>query len=143
GSEQHTVAGGLVLDPDGGKFRDATQRKILTARGIAPDDVDLCVRSEIALRGFVRRESVLSKSHFGANEIKDAFLRLQRANEFVSHGEIAAGIELWQRLRNQAIGLIDAAHKRNPERTGLDLNELRAALRDQPPEVFEALIADL
>ena len=39
--------------------------------------------------------------------------------------------------------MIDAAHKRSPERTGLDLNELRATLRDQPPEVFEALIADL
>ena len=142
-SEQHTIAGGLVLDPDGGKFRDATQYKLLAARGLAPDDVDLCVRSEIALRGFVRRESLLSKSHFGADEIGDAFLRLQRGNEIVGHGEIAADAKLWQKLRNQAIGLIDAAHKRNPERTGLDLNELRAALRDQPPDVFEALIADL
>jgi selenocysteine-specific elongation factor len=142
-SEQHTIAGGLVLDPDGGKFRDATQYKLLMARGFAPDDVDLCVHSEIALRGFARTESLLSKSHFGADEIGDAFLRLQRDNEIVGHGEIAAGIELWQKLRNQAIGLIDAAHKRNPERTGLDLNDLRAALRDQPPDVFEALIADL
>ena len=143
GSEQHTVAGGLVLDPEGGKFRDATQCKLLAARGLAPDDVDLCVRSEIALRGFVRRESLLSKSHFSADEIGEAFLRLQRANEVVAHGEIAAGIELWQELRNQAIGLIDAAHNRNPERAGLGLNELRAALRDRPLEVFEAVIADL
>jgi selenocysteine-specific elongation factor len=143
GSEQHTIAGGLVLDPDGGKVRDATECKLLTARGLAADDVDLCVRSEIALRDFVRRESLLSKSHFGADEIRDAFFRLQHANEIVAHGEIAAGIKLWQNLRKQAIDLIDAAHKRNPERTGLDLNELRAALRDQPPDVFEALIADL
>ena len=103
---------------------------------LAPDDVDLCVRSEIALRGFVRREGLLSKSHFGADEIGDAFLRLQRGNEIVGHGEIAADAKLWQKLRNQAIGLIDAAHKRNPERTGLDLNELRATLRDQPPDSF-------
>jgi selenocysteine-specific elongation factor len=39
--------------------------------------------------------------------------------------------------------LIDNAHKQNLERLGLDLNELRAALRDQPKEVFEALIAEL
>jgi selenocysteine-specific elongation factor len=142
-SEQHTIAGGLVLDPDGGKFRDATQYKLLVARSLASDDVDLCVRSEIALHGFVRRESLLNKSHFGADEIGEAFLRLQRGNEIVAHGEIAAGIRLWATLRKQAIDLIDAAHKRSPERTGLDLNELRAALRDQPPEVFEAVIADL
>jgi selenocysteine-specific elongation factor len=142
-SEQHTIAGGLVLHPGGGKFRDPTQYKLLLARGLAPDDVDLCVRSEIALSGVVRRESLLSKSHFGADEIGDAFLRLQRGNEIVGHGAIAADAKLWQKLRNQVIGLIDAAHKRNPERTGLDLNDLRAALRHQPPDVFEALIADL
>ena len=142
-SEQHTIAGGLVLDPDGGKFRDATQYKLLVARGLAPDDVDLCVRSEIALRGFARRESLLSKSHFGADKIGDAFLRLQRGNEIVGHGEIAADAKLWRSLSSRAILLIDAAHRRNPERTGLDLNELRAALRDQRPDVFEALIADL
>jgi selenocysteine-specific elongation factor len=142
GSEQHTIAGGLVLDPDGRKFRDATQCKILAARGLAPDDVDLCVRSEIALRGFVRRETLLSKSNFGADEIRDAFLRLQRGNEIVAHGEIAADAKLWQKLHNEAAGLIDAAHKRKSERAGLDLNELRAALRE-PPDVFEALIADL
>jgi selenocysteine-specific elongation factor len=142
-SEQHTIAGGLVLDPDGGKFRRATECKLLAARGLAPDDVDLCVRSEIALRGFVRRETILSKSHFGGDEIGDAFLRLQSGNEIVAHEEIAADAKAWQSLRSRAILLIDAAHKRNPERTGLDLNELRAALRDQLPDVFEALIADL
>jgi selenocysteine-specific elongation factor len=142
GSEQHTVAGGLVLDPDGGKFRDATQYKSLVARGLAPDDVDLCVRSEIALRGFAPREGLLSKSHFSADEIGEAFLRLQHGNEIVGHGAIAADAKRWQKLRNQAIGLIDAAHNRNPERAGLDLNELRSALRE-PPDVFETLIADL
>jgi selenocysteine-specific elongation factor len=143
GSERHTVAGGLILDPDGGKFRDATQYKLLTTRAIAPDDVDLCVRSEIALHGFAPREDLLSKSHFSADEIGEAFLRLQHGNEIVGHGAIAADAKRWQKLRNQAVGLIDAAHNRKPERAGLDLNELRAALRDQPPDIFEAIISDL
>ena len=142
-SEQHTIAGGLVLDPGGGKFRDAAQYKLLMARAIAPDDVDICVRSEIALRGFAPREGLLSNSHFGADEIGDAFLRLQHGNEIVGHGAIAVDAKLWQNLRNRATGLIEAAHKRNPERAGLDLNELRATLRDQPPEIFEALVGDL
>jgi selenocysteine-specific elongation factor len=142
-SEQHTIAGGLVLDPDGGKLRHANRYELLAPRALAPDDIDLCVRSEIALRGFARREGLLSKSHFGADEIGDAFLRLQRGNEIVGYGEIAADAKLWRSLCSRAILLIDAAHKRNPERTGLDLNELRAELRDQPPDVFEALISDL
>jgi selenocysteine-specific elongation factor len=145
-SERHTIAGGVVLDPDDGKFRDAIQYELLAARASAPDDIDLCVRSEIAVRGFARRETLLSKSRFSADEIGDALFRLQHGNEIVLREEIAADVKFWQSLRNLAISLIDKAHERNPERTGLDLGELSqklSGLRDQRPDVFEALIADL
>jgi selenocysteine-specific elongation factor len=139
-SERHTIAGGVVLDPDGANFRGAAQVKLLSMRAIAPDDVDVCVRSEIALRGSMPRKTLLNKSHFSAGEISEA---LMRDNEIVLREEIAADVEFWQKLRNQAIALIHDAHKRNPERAGLDLNELRATLRDQTEDVFEALVAEL
>jgi selenocysteine-specific elongation factor len=142
-SEQHTIAGGIVLDPDGASVRGASQLKLLSMRAIAADDVDLWVRSEIALRGFIPRTTVLNKSHFSAREIAGAVMRLQRDNEIVLCEEVAADCEFWQKLRNRAIELIDNAHKENPERLGLDLNELRIALRDQPQNVFEAVIAEL
>jgi selenocysteine-specific elongation factor len=142
-SEQHTIAGGVVLDPDGTNVRGAAQLELLLTRATAPGDVDLCVRSEIGLRKFVPIRTLLNKSHFSAAEISDALMRLQRDNEIVLCEEIAADLEFWQKRRSQAIELIDNAHKRNPERVGLDLNELRAALRDQSENVFEALIAKL
>jgi selenocysteine-specific elongation factor len=142
-SEQHTIAGGMVLDPESTGFRDGRDLKPLSMRATAPDDIDLCVRSEIARRGFVPRKTLLGRSHFSAGEISAALMRLQRNNEIVLFEEIATDGEFWQTLRNQAIALIDNAHKQNPERAGLDLNELRSALRDQPENVFEALIADL
>ena len=89
-SEQHTIAGGVVLDPNGANFRDARDLKLLSMRATAPDDIDLCVRSEIALRGFVPRKTLLSKSHFSAGEISEALMRLQRDNEIVLFEEIAA-----------------------------------------------------
>jgi len=91
----------------------------------------------------VLRKTLLNKSHFSAGEISEALMRLQRDNKIVLLEEIAADGELWQTLRNQASALIDNAHKQNPERPGLDLNELRSVLRDQPANVFEALIAEL
>jgi selenocysteine-specific elongation factor len=144
-SEQHTIAGGIVLDPDGerGKLRGAMQRQLFAARAGAPDDVDLCVRSEILVNGFARKEAVLRKSHFSADEITEALQRLRRRGEIVFHQEIAADAQAWQTLRGRAITLIDDAHKRNPERAGLNLNELRTALRDQQPDIFEAIIFDL
>ena len=144
-SEQHIIAGGIVLDPDGDrrKLRSATQRKLFAAPAGAPGDVDLCVRSEILVNGFVPEQTVLRKSHFSADEITQALQRLQRRGEIVIHQEIAADAQAWQTLRCRAIALIDDGHKRNPERAGLDLNELRTALRDEPSDVFEALISDL
>jgi selenocysteine-specific elongation factor len=144
-SEQHTIAGGIVLDPDGNreKFRSAAQRKLLRERAHAPDDVDLCIRSEIARTGFIRREPPLRNSRFSDGEIAEASLRLQRRNEIIIRGDIAADAQTWQTLRARTIAFIDNAHEKNPERAGLDLKELRTALRDQPPEVFEALISDL
>jgi selenocysteine-specific elongation factor len=144
-SERHTIAGGIVLDPDGdrGKLRSATQRKLFTATADAPDDVDLCLRSEILVNGFVRKQTVLRKSHFSADEITEALQLLQRRGEIVFHQEIAADAQAWQTLRGRAIALIDDGHKRNPERAGLDLNKLRTALRDEPSDVFEALMSDL
>src|SRR4051812_45982096 len=41
------------------------------------------------------------------------------------------------------MALIDDAHAKNPERPGLDLNELRMALREQTAELFAALIEEL
>ncbi len=144
-SEQHTIAGGLVLDPDGNreKFRSATQRKLLSARAHAPDDVDVCVRSEIARTGFIRREPPLRKSRFSDDEIAKASLCLQRGNQIIIRGNVVADVQTWQTLCARTVAFIDNAHKKNPERAGLDLKELRTALRDQPPEVFEALISDL
>jgi selenocysteine-specific elongation factor len=141
-SEQHTIAGGVVLDPDCTNIRGA-QLELLSMRASATDDVDLCVRSEIGLRGFVSIRTLLNKSHFSGAEISNALMRLQRDNKIVLCEEIAVDLAFWHKLRGWAIGLIDNAHKRNPERLGLDLSELRAALGDQFENVFEALIVEL
>jgi selenocysteine-specific elongation factor len=152
-SEQQTVGGGVVLDPGNEQrnYRHHEQHKLLAARAVAADDVsksainwvDLCVRSEIDLRGFAPVQVVLRKSHFTAAEIADSLLRLQRHKEIVVHEGIAAVTETWQGLRDRTALLIDNAHRKNPERAGFNLNELRTALRDVPTNVLEALLSDL
>jgi selenocysteine-specific elongation factor len=142
-SEQHTLAGGIVLDPNGAEFREEAKRKLLKDRATAPDDVRLWVRSEVGLRGFVPIPGILGKSHFSNSEIADALLDLQRHKEIVTHKTIAANPSNWGALRDRATRLIDNALTKNPERVGYNLSDLRAALRDKSPDVFEALMADL
>jgi len=142
-SEQHTLAGGMVLDPNGWEFRDEAKRKLLMSRTTAPDDVHLWVRSEVGLRRFVPIQGLLDKSRFSNREIADALLNLKRDEEVVVHDKIAAHASTWKALRDRAIRLIDNELNKNPERAGYDLSELRAALPDTSTDVFEALVADM
>jgi selenocysteine-specific elongation factor len=142
-SEQRTLAGGMVLDPNGTEFRDETKRTLLMGRATSPDDVHLWVRSEVGLRGFVPIPGVLSQSHFSNSEIADALLDLQRHKEIVIHEKIAASPSSWGALRDRATRLIDNTLSKNPECVGYNLSDLRAALRDKSTDVFEALMADL
>jgi selenocysteine-specific elongation factor len=57
--------------------------------------------------------------------------------------EIAIDQEHFALLRKRASNLIDQAHHQFPDKSGLELNDLRAAFRDEPPELFDALMADL
>jgi selenocysteine-specific elongation factor len=142
-SEQYTLAGGIVLDPNDSEFRDEAKRKLLMGRATAPDDVHLWARSEVALRGFVPIQGLLRKSRFSTTEIADALGDLQRHEEIVVHEKIAAHSSRWQALRDRATRLIDNALSENPERVGYRLTDLRAALRDKSTDVFEALMADM
>lgn len=134
GSEQHTIGGGVVLDPDGRKFRTEFD----------PDDVESCLRAELRQTGFVRQNQVLLKSRFAEAEIADGLERMAQQNEVVIRDEIAVGFKAWQDIRRETIALIDDAHSRNPDRVGLDLSELRTKLGKHPDEkLFNALISDL
>lgn len=134
-AEQNTIAGGVVLDPEGHK-------ESLTS-SLALEDVDSLLRLTISRHGFAERENLLSKSQFNADEISEALMRLQGRGEIILRQHIAADCELWRKLSTQAAGLIDEAHKQNPECAGVDLNEMRSALRIQQAHALEALVADL
>jgi selenocysteine-specific elongation factor len=134
-SERHTIAGGIVLDPDGDKES--------LAGSVAPENVGALVRATLARLGFERRENLLSKSRFSADEISEALTDLKEKGRIVLCQNIAADCEFWRNLRTQAVGLIDATHKESSARAGIDVGELRSALRIQDVEMFESLVADL
>ena len=134
-SERHTIAGGIVLDPDGDE--------VSLVSSVVTDNVDSLVRATLARQGFAHRENLLVKSRFSADEISEALTNLKENGGIVVCQNIAADCEFWRKLHAQAVGLIEAAHKESPERAGLDLGELRSVLRIQEPEVLESLVADL
>ena len=144
-SQQQTLAGGVVLDPDADRqrFRSQEQREFLTARARAWHDVKICVASEIARAGACTLSDFLPKSQFHAADIAASFSQLETRGDITIRGKIGATAEHWRELHQRGAKLIDDIHAQNPERSGLELNALRAAFRNQAPEVFEALLSDL
>ena len=144
-SQQHTVAGGIVLNPDGHRasFGHAAERAFLEARAAGWQDVGVCLISEITRRQFADPSALLRKSRFTAADIAQSLDRLRAQGQVAIFGNIAAAPGAWQKLRERAIEMIDQTHATHPERPGLDLNVFRAAFRDMAPEIVEALLGDL
>ncbi len=145
--EQATLAGGLVLDPDGSfrHFPVQAARPFLEQRAQDPDEILALVQSQLARDGAVRRLTLLLKSRFSAAEISAALTRLTVQQTVLAIGDLAVNLALWRTLRQRAVDAIDAAHRVHPERAGLPLSDLRKALEPLLPfaEVFDALLADL
>ena len=144
-SQQQTLAGALVLDPDASRssFRRAHQQAFLRARAAGWQNPDVAVGSEIARSEFVDISTLLRKSKFTSAEIAASIDRLRASGQVVVLGNFAAASSAWQNIRARAGALIDQAHATNPELPGLDLNTFRSAFRELSPEMVETLLLDL
>ncbi|HKS36967.1 MAG TPA: SelB C-terminal domain-containing protein, partial [Verrucomicrobiae bacterium] len=146
-SEQTTLAGGAVLDPDARRdgLRSDGRSPFLEQRAQNPDQAATFVASEVERRHAIRRSGLLARSRFSAAEISAALASLVAGKHVLEAGGWIADAAFWQRLTKIAVDGIDAQHRLHPERPGLALSELRAQLEKQLPaaEVFDTLTADL
>jgi selenocysteine-specific elongation factor len=146
---QHTLAGGVVLDPAASRrgYRQESRRALLDPRAAAPADVGAFVRTELARLGVARKSALLVQSRFGGADIAAALDLLDREGSAVAAGDVIADARRWKTLLTKAAEAIDADHKARPEQLGVKLTDVRAALGDALPEaepsVFDALVAEL
>ena len=145
-SEQTTLAGGLVLDPeaDRKRWRSEAQAEFLRQRLAAPEDPQAWIASQLERDRVASRAQFLVKSRFSAAQVSAAIDTLAARGELVLAEELVARRSWWDELRGRAEQTVDATHRAHPERTGLALSELRVALCEaQTAGVFEALLAEL
>jgi selenocysteine-specific elongation factor len=144
-SEQHTLAGGIVLDVAGRRFNDPKQRKFIEMRAQSLDDPGNLILSQLSRDGWVNRSSLLMQSRFSAAGIERAVIRSIESGAAIEIQTIIAEKQLWSDIRRITIETIDEHHKQHPEQPGLPLTDLRQTLRKKIGDatVFEALIADI
>jgi selenocysteine-specific elongation factor len=143
-AERDTLAGGVVLDPKGNRkrFRGEEQAALLRTRALAFDDVATLIKTELARYGPCAPAELLQRSHFSGAQIAVALEELRASGQVTIVGGIVADTTHWKSLTSHLTELIDEAHQSHPDKNGIELERLRAAL-SQPEAIFEAVIADL
>ena len=139
-SEQTTLAGGIVLDPDASRrnVRTPARLEFLRARADAAQNLEAFVSSELTYKRALPVAGLLVKSHWSAKEVAAAV-----ANRVV--GNWAIDPQWWSSLRDKAGQRVKEEHKSHPERPGLALNDLRTTIeRDLPDKAFfDLLVSEL
>ena len=146
-SEQHTLAGAVVLDPDATRraFRGKERLSWLERAADAIDDPAGFLATYIAHRGAARRSQLLLKSRFSNEDLAAAVDRLVREGALVAVGDFIVDAPAWQAAGRKAEEFVDAAHRAHPEHRGVSLPDLRDALRGALPidELFDPLVSSL
>ena len=148
--EQHTLAGAIVLDPDGSRkvFRTRAYQQGLGRLSESMEDVDQYVASSVARGGAERRSQLLLKSNFSAVDVDNAIMRLVAAGALVPVGDFVCDAAKWEAIGRKATDAIDAAHRTHPEHLGLPLANLRTVLEAVLPaalvgDMFDGVVARL
>jgi selenocysteine-specific elongation factor len=146
-SEQHTLAGALVLDADADRKGLKTKARLHWLERVSASigDVGQLVAAFVTRDLAVRRTQLMAKSHFSAAEVADATARLTREGVVVIAGDFVCDATAWNALRQRAQEAVESAHRDHPEHQGVSLSDLHARLdADLPyPELFDPLIAAL
>ncbi len=142
-SEQSTLAGGVVLDSNGDvrNFRSAAQQHLLRERAATPDSLAVFVQSQIARDRVARKADLLVQSRWSAEQVAEGAAALCARGAALEREDLVIDSSAWAQFRERAIAAIDAQHAAHPDRIGLELARLRAAV--EPAEVFSALVTEL
>ncbi len=146
-SEQQTLAGAIVLDPDATRraFRSTDRQQWLTRVAESLDKPALFVAAHVARARVLRRSRAFVKTRFSRDDIDAALQQLAREGSLVVTGDMLVDAATWIASRKRAAQLVEDVHREHPERLGLSLTELRNVITKEFPfeDLFDALIASL
>ena len=152
-SEQHTLAGAVVLDPDATRraFRHEVRQQWLERLAASLDTARAHARAAEFVTAFVardravRRSRAFVKTRFSKQDIDQAADQLAREGKVIAAGDMLIVAAGWAAVTRRAAQLIDDVHREHPERQGLSLTDLRNTLTKEFPidDLFDSLVAGL
>jgi selenocysteine-specific elongation factor len=128
-SAQHTVGGGVVLEPSPPARQNSTLRLARLDALRTPDAATAFARLLAAsVRGF--DFDAFARSHNLTAQESEALVAVHAAQIFrEGDARIVLHADHWNALRNQIVEVLNAHHRKHPELLGLNETHVHAALR--------------
>ena len=146
-SEQQTLAGARVLDPDASRrlFRTLGRQQWLARLAESLDVPVRFVAAHVARDLVLHTSRAFAKTRFSKNDIDAAVQELVREKFVIAVGDTLVDGPTFTAALGRAAQLVDDEHREHPERLGLSLTGLRNAITKTFPldEVFDAVLAHL
>lgn len=146
-SQQSTLAGGIVLDPEGPRRRARDPHRLALLHQCAQDPTraDAFVELALATTPILDTRRLLERSRFAPRTVIEALGRLYAAHRLVLCESWAASSPAYTAARQHVQAAIESFHRQHPERPGLPITELRRLIHPHlpRPEAFDALVRAL
>jgi len=146
-SEQQTLAGAIVIDPDASRraFRADERQQSLDRLAASLESPTDFVAAHVARDVVIHRSRAFVKTRFSRDEIDRAADALAGKGDLILTDDMLVDAKTWTAAIQRAAQLIDDEHRAHPERSGMPLIDLRSAIAKEFPldEVFDALVAQL
>lgn len=138
-----TIGGGVVLDPQAGKFKlaevPARQAFLEKRKSLALPDLIL---SEVAKRRQMAASAVLAASNFSKTEIDRAIKELLQQKRLVSAGQVLIDLAFWQGAGGKLLSMAQAEHKIDKLKKGLPQAAAQSSL-GLDKDIFDVLVQEL
>jgi selenocysteine-specific elongation factor len=146
-SEQQTLAGAIVLDPDASRkpFRRSDRQQRLTHLSESLDTPARLVTAHVTHDLAIHASRAFLKTWFSKAEIDSAVQGLAREGTVIATGEMVVDSATWHAALQRSAQLIDDVHRAHPERLGLSVTDLRNAITRAFPfdHLFDSLVTSL
>jgi len=153
-SPSATLGGGIVLSPHPRRrwrrFDPAVLARLQTLANGAPDEILL---QTLARHPFLTPKALLAQSELDLTVAQAALAELQSSGAITllatSTEPVLLTLELWARVQQQLLALLDRFHEQSPLRRGMARGEARSRLQnvlarsELPVRLFNTIIAQL
>lgn len=145
GSQQSTLAGGIILDAQATRqgFRNEERATFLQQRLKSPNDPATLVLSLLSKNHSLSAQSPLPNHPFSEEALTESLSQLLASGAIIKHADTLLHAKWWKEIKASAEKTIKAWHRTKPDLPSIPLENLSKSIPELSEALFSLLITSL